>query len=175
MPISSHFWRNRVNKYWSVSVTSWSSFDPRSHVWPAANSNHSKSINQSINQYQYQKKIICRKNEVTHEPANRQQPYNEIHVSETWQHTTNKLFCLPIQQNKEIIYHHILQPRRTECTTVRTCLECVLVKKHSSHLGIPGVDQTVCGQSAIRQSMLRRLIFTARHYMIVQLFWFKKL
>jgi len=44
-PISSHFWRKRVNKYWSVSVTSWSSLDPRSHVWPAVNNDHSQSIN----------------------------------------------------------------------------------------------------------------------------------
>jgi len=68
-------------------------------------------------------------------------------------------------QNTQNVYYHILPLRKTKCTAVLTCLECVLVKKHSSHLGILGVDRTVCGQSAISQSVFRHLIFTTKHYM----------
>jgi len=43
-----------------------------------------------------------------------------------------------------------------------TCLECALVTKRSSRLGIPDADQTVCGQSANKTPLLSRNILVQR-------------
>lgn len=50
-----------------------------------------------------------------------------------------------------------------------TCLECVLVVKRSSHLGIPAADQIVCGQSAkkILQQSISGFIRCCKFHLIL--------
>ena len=53
-----------------------------------------------------------------------------------------------------------LSLRAGQSSSVLTCLECVLVTKRSSHLDIHGADQTECGQSADKTSVIMNHIFT---------------
>jgi len=75
-------------------------------------------------------------------------------------HQIKVMNLLLIQFNLRTQQTMQLSLRAGQSSSVLTCLECVLVTKRSSHLDIHGADQTVCGQSADKTSVIMNHIFT---------------